>query len=149
MKVFNEDIPSIINPKKDAELYNQERELRNKVLFRPFGLPDHAWEMKDSTATHVIYLKEEQVLGCLLLWPKNNNELQLMQMAVDDKYQGENIGTKMISFAKNYAVEHGYKYLYCHARENAIGFYQKRGFDYISGWFEEVGIKHRKMNLKL
>ena len=28
-------------------LYQLERELRNKILLRPIGLPDNAWEMKD------------------------------------------------------------------------------------------------------
>ena len=31
-------------------LYQKERELRNKILLRPYGLADYAWEMKDSHA---------------------------------------------------------------------------------------------------
>lgn len=51
--------------------YQLERELRNKILLRPFGLPDHAWEMHDEKAWHFVAMEDENLLGCVILVPLN------------------------------------------------------------------------------
>ena len=79
-------------------LYQQERALRNNVLLRPIGLPDHAWEMNDAGALHFIALEQNRVLGCVVLFPldKEHHTVQLMQMAVDSKFQGKGIGKLLV-----------------------------------------------------
>ncbi len=86
--------------------YPFEQELRNKILLRPLGIPDHAWEMHDATAWHFIGLDNNIVLGCVVLVPINPEKTvaQLMQMAVDTNQQGKGIGkllvNALIAFAK-------------------------------------------------
>jgi hypothetical protein len=36
----------------DNPLYQLETDLRNRILLRPIGVPDHAWEMHDHKAWH-------------------------------------------------------------------------------------------------
>ncbi len=128
--------------------YQLERELRNIVLLRPYGLPDYGWETKDSDSFHIVCTNDQNksVIGCLLLWPKNKNEIQLMQMAVEDLMQGQDIGKGLVEFATEVAKKNGFSEVFCHARENAIEFYLKQGFEVHGDFFEEVGIQHKLMS---
>ena len=128
-------------------LYQEERELRNRVLLRPYNLPDYGWEMKDPMAWHFLAIDEGRVIGCVLLAPLNEEKtrVQLMQMAVDDTYQGKGIGKRLVDGVKEFARQQGINWIKCHARENAIPYYQKQGFVIYGEEFEEVGIRHRYM----
>ncbi|MAN26447.1 MAG: GNAT family N-acetyltransferase, partial [Mesonia sp.] len=44
--------------------YQEMRELRNKVLLRPLGIPDHSWEMHDERSWHFVALENDNVIGC-------------------------------------------------------------------------------------
>ena len=55
----------------EGPLYEAERDLRNRILLHPLGLPDGAWEMKDSSSFHIVALEganpDQRVVGCVLL----------------------------------------------------------------------------------
>jgi predicted GNAT family N-acyltransferase len=51
----------------------------------------------------------------------------------------------MVKFSEQYAQEHGYSKIYMHARETAVGFYLKLGYEIEGEPFEEVTIAHRSM----
>jgi predicted GNAT family N-acyltransferase len=135
-------------------LYEAERELRNKVLNRPFGLPDFAWEKFDNEAIHFILKEDNQIHACLLLVPKKEEKnssikkAQFIQMAVTPDQQGKGFGQKLIKEAIEYCKVNGIDLLYCHARANAVSFYEKLDFETYDEPFEEVGIWHRYMRLK-
>ena len=129
-------------------LYQEERELRNKILLRPFGLPDHAWEMKDTRSWHFVALENNEVVACVVLCPFENEErAQLMQMAVDNSLQGKGVGKLLVEALITFCKEQGIKEMMCHARENAIPFYEKMNFERYDEEFVEVGIKHYKMKI--
>ncbi|QKX04194.1 MarR family transcriptional regulator [Aquimarina sp. TRL1] len=131
-------------------LYESERNLRNKVLLRPIGLPDHAWEKKDAISWHFVAVKADKVIGCFVLVPLNTqkNKTQLIQMAVDTAYQGKGIGKLLIDTLKQFCRENQIEEVCCHARETAIDFYKKSGFSIYGTPFEEVGLKHRHMRIR-
>lgn len=131
--------------------YPAEQDLRNRVLLRPFGLPDHAWEMKDADAYHFIGLENEKVLACVLLWPsdKEPHRIQLMQMAVDSSLQQKGIGQQLMHKIVPFCQAQGFKEIYCHARDYAVPFYLKQHFKIYGEAFEEVGIQHRYMHYRL
>lgn len=132
-------------------LYAQERELRNEVLLRPIGLPDHAWETRDSEARHIVASRGELVLGCVLLWPCPGREKvgQLMQMAVSVKVQGQGLGRLLVERLAELAREMGLERIFCHSRIKVVPFYEKLGFAVQGDVFEEVGLNHQKMWLDL
>ena len=132
-------------------LYQQERQLRNEVLLRPIGLPDHAWEMKDDIAWHIVALENEKVIGCVLLAPLNeeNSEAQLMQMAVHPDFQRKGIGKLLVEEVLNIARENSISSVKCHSRAKAVDFYLKMGFNIYGEPFEEVGVMHRYMRIFL
>merc|ERR1712000_709251 len=136
----------IINTKH--ALYSAEQQLRNNVLLIPYGLPPHFWEMNDKSSFHIVTIdKENNVVGCLLLYPLPNelDSVQLMQMAVSKECQGKGVGRKMVNFAKDLSMKHGFERITCHAREYAAEFYLKLQFTEFGERFEEVGMPHRNM----
>ena len=70
-------------------------------------------------------------------------------MAVLQNYQGKNIGASILRFAETIAKEHKFSTLCMHARQSAIGFYDKLGYTICSEIFEEVNIPHVAMEKKL
>ncbi|WP_268223748.1 GNAT family N-acetyltransferase [Sinomicrobium oceani] len=54
----------IKNITTDEPQYQAMRELRNRVLLRPLGIPDHSWEMHDHRSWHFVALEGDEVVGC-------------------------------------------------------------------------------------
>lgn len=131
----------------DDPLYEDERELRNQVLLRPIGMPDHAWEMHDKKAWHFVAMLDDRVVGCVVLLPLDDKmqHAQLMQMAVDGRLQGHGVGRRLVDALEAFAKGEGIVQVTCHARDNAIGFYERIGYEVYDEPFVEVGIMHRHM----
>jgi len=131
--------------------YEQERHLRNIVLLRPIGIPDNAWEMNDSDSWHFVAIKNKEVIGCVVLYPieSGTEKAQLMQMAIKPKFQGIGIGKLLINDLIAFARKEGVKEIICHSRQNVNTFYEKIGFEIYGQSFEEVGISHNHMKLKI
>lgn len=132
-------------------LYQGERKLRNEILLRPIGIPDHGWEMYDSDSFHFAALDGECIVGCVVLYPLPDctGDAQLMQMAVTDKLRGQGIGRDLVNLLLHFARSHGYSRVVCHSRGNVVHFYEKLGFVTFDEPFTEVNILHRKMFFKL
>ncbi|WP_108649392.1 GNAT family N-acetyltransferase [Dongshaea marina] len=132
-------------------LYQQERELRNRILLRPIGIADFGWEMNDHCSAHFVAIKNQQAVGCVLLIQEqaDSKQARLSQMAVDTPLQGEGIGQKLVHLLLNYATEQGLERVTCHARDNAVNFYKKLGFEVIGDPFVEVGITHYLMQVEI
>lgn len=132
--------------------YYEAVELRNKILREPIGLEFTDNDLKDEkNAIHIgCYLsKKEKLVGACFLTPLTDMTMKLRQMAVDTSYQKIGIGRELISFAEDLALKKGYKYMYLHARKEALGFYQKLGYEREGEEFVEVGIPHFEMLKKL
>ncbi|MCL6219703.1 GNAT family N-acetyltransferase [Zunongwangia pacifica] len=142
---------SVKNINITSPQYQQMRELRNKVLLRPLGIPDHSWEMHDARSWHFVALQDDQVIGCAVLVPSEENKTsaQLIQMAVAPEAQGKGIGQlllkEIIAFAKRKSLQE----IHCHSRQYTVNFYKKAGFTIYGDTFTEVGIPHNYMKLEL
>ncbi|MMZ69082.1 putative N-acetyltransferase YjcF [compost metagenome] len=71
--------------------------------------------------------------------------MKMRQVAVDESLRGQQVGRRMVVFAEEIAREEGYARFVLNARQVAIPFYEKLGYNIISEEFTEVGIPHRKM----
>ncbi|MFT5964488.1 MAG: putative GNAT family N-acyltransferase [Flavobacterium sp.] len=132
-------------------LYQMERELRNKILLRPIGIPDHAWEMHDEKAWHLVAVENDVVFGCVVLVPLDpgQKKAQLMQMAVETNQQGNGVGKLLVNELLSFCKSKGIQEVVCHSRENAVPFYLNLGFEIYDEPFVEVGIKHSHMRINL
>ena len=75
--------------------------------------------------------------------------VKLRQMAVVPSHQGQRIGQRLLAYAESMACDRGFERIVLHARENAVGFYEKSGFVTIGASFIEVTIPHQKMVKRL
>lgn len=130
--------------------YNQMVELRREVLRKPLGL-DFTQEQLDKEKEDVIVagMENDLVVACCILTPHEEGVLQLRQMAVSSQIQSKGRGKAIVEYAENWARTNGYHTLMMHARDVAIGFYEKCGYSLVGEGFTEVGIAHHLMEKKL
>ncbi len=135
-------------------LYEQAVELRERVLLEPIGIDMPTLESmfpgSEEAFEHfvavVAHPKGERVVGVVCLQPEREGRGKLMQMAVDPQRQREGIGRKLVVALERRAFgELGLRELYCHARHDAVSFYEGIGWTVVGDPFEEAGIEHRRM----
>ena len=125
-------------------------ELRKQILRTPLGLSFSEEELvSEKNEILIASFEEDEILGCCVLSPCGNNKIRLRQMAVKDEVQGKGIGASIIAFAENLAKDKGYQYIIMHARDSAIGFYEKFGYKITGDTFYEVNLPHHIMEKEL
>ena len=117
---------------------------------KPLGLNFDEEELKREKDDILIgAFDEEMIIGCCLLTKIDLQCTRLRQMAVQKSRQGMGIGESMMQFAENIARDRGFRIITMHARETAIGFYERYGYKTKGDEFVEINIPHRIMEKKL
>lgn len=130
--------------------YGQMIKLRDDILRKPLGLQLHPEELALEKSDILLgAFDEDRILACCILTPINEKTLRLRQMAVQNNLQGRGIGASIMSFAENIARDKGFTTLMMHARDSAIGFYEKFGYKVTGTPFTEVNLPHRLMEKQL
>lgn len=128
--------------------YDELVELRYKVLLEPLGLKFlDMYREKEMNYLHIgcVESLDDNLVGGLMLVPVNDEEIRLMQVAVDSKYQREGVGREMVKYAEKRAREAGYSRIVMHAMLSVVHFYEKLGYRQEGGIFEENGITFARM----
>lgn len=128
--------------------YQELLDLRYKILLQPLGLKFlDSYREEEAGFLHIgcIDNSTDELIGGLILVPVNDEEIRMMQVAVDPVRQGEGIGRKLIEHAEAVAKEIGYTRIVMHAMLSVVGFYEKLGFTQESDLFEEKGINFVRM----
>lgn len=130
----------------NTQQYQDMVELRNQLLRKPLGLsfPDKDLENEKDNIL-IGYFDDGKLEGCCMLVPVGQGTVQLRQMAVLSGLQGKGIGRTIMQFAENLARDKGFKKIIMHARDSAVGFYQKQGYEKKGEMFTEVSIPHYMM----
>ena len=130
--------------------YKQMVHLRYQILRQPLGLAFSMEELAEEKNDILIAaFDDDDMLGCCMLVPVDNNTLRVRQMAVMGNLQGKGIGASIMSFAENLARDKGYRNIVMHARDSAIGFYEKFGYKVSGDIFTEVNLPHHVMEKRL
>jgi len=129
-----------------SALYELEVDLRRRVLREPLGLV-FTKEQLDAECSdiHLVAIIGGKIVGCLVLTPTGNGSVQMRQVAVDPTMQGSGIGRELVVQSEAVALNHGYQEMMLHARDTAVGFYLKLGYEIRGEPFVEVAIPHREM----
>jgi len=130
--------------------YRQMVKLREDILRHPLGLtflPEELEQEKNNLL--MAAFEDDQMLGCCMLVEEKPQTVRLRQMAVSNDLQGKGVGKALMNFAENLARDRGYKKITMHARDNAIGFYEKLGYKKSGAEFKEVTIPHYVMEKSL
>ncbi|MEI6949189.1 GNAT family N-acetyltransferase [Paraflavisolibacter sp. H34] len=124
--------------------------LRDDILRKPLGLCFSETELEQEKDHLLIAAYDDDLmLGCCMLVETDSQTVRLRQMAVLNDLQGKGIGKALMQFAENLARDRGYRKITMHARKNAVGFYEKMGYDCMGTEFIEITIPHYLMEKKL
>ena len=131
--------------------YKQMIALRHSILREPLGLTFTPEELEKEKENILIaaFEEEDDMLGCCMLTKIDNQTLQLRQMAVKNNLQGKGIGASIMNFAETISRDRGYRYIIMHARDTAIGFYEKFGYKVKGEPFVEINLPHCIMEKKI
>ncbi|MCP4645308.1 MAG: GNAT family N-acetyltransferase [bacterium] len=124
--------------------------LRDEVLRKPLGLafsPEELVEEKDSF--HLTCWRDGMLVGCVILKPVTDTQVRMRQFAVRADWQGRGIGRALVNHLESFARDRGYNEIVLHARETAVGFYEKAGYEAHGDRFTEVTIPHFAMRKRL
>jgi ribosomal protein S18 acetylase RimI-like enzyme len=134
---------------KDS-LHDAELDLRWRVLRAPLGHPREATRFPfEEESLHLVALEAGQVVGCVLFHPEGPHTGRLFQMAVEPARQGQHLGRELVRALEAEVVRRGFRSVTLHAREDAVGFYARLGYETFGEPFAELGIPHRHMRRTL
>lgn len=140
---MNIEIKEITHETKE---YEHEVELRNKILRKPLNLQFSKSELDQEVKDiHLGAYADGKLIGCLLLTPDGASKIKMRQVAIDESAQGLGIGRKLVEVSELEARQRGYSLMELNARDTAIPFYLKLGYEIFGEPFTEVTIPHRKM----
>lgn len=106
----------------------------------------------DDRAWHALILSGENALGTarLVVEVHDLNKVgRIGRMAVLKGYRNKGLGFQLLQALVNFGLSQGIYEYYLHAQLSAQGFYEKEGFIPEGEIFEEAGILHQAMRLKI
>jgi predicted GNAT family N-acyltransferase len=129
-------------------------DLRRKVLRWPLGLEYSKQDIADeANDLHLVGFEDaepdqSEAIACLLLRP-HGESLKMRQVAVAESHQNRGLGRLLVAASETWAKELGVAEIELHARETAVPFYERLGYQAEGETFTEVGIPHRFMRKNL
>lgn len=138
-------------PAHRSVLYERTVALRDEVLRRPLGLifSDEDLDAESDDLHCAATGRDGDLLGCLVLTRVDEQTVRMRQVAVRPDRQGGGIGAVLVRFSEQVARSSGYRRMVLHARETAVAFYLRLGYEIEGEEFTEVGIPHRFMARRL
>lgn len=123
------------------------RRVRDAVFIVEQKVPHELeWDEWDALSDHAVALDaQSNPVGTARLLPDGH----LGRMAVLAPYRGKGVGRAMAQALLIKAQERGMRRIVLHAQTHAAGFYRKLGFEAFGGEFQEAGIAHVAMALRL
>jgi predicted GNAT family N-acyltransferase len=138
---------SIIEPTSAKDLNDYYR-IRYEILRKPWNQPSAA--TKDDTEHISVHLLVKDENGNAVATGRmqfnSPEEAQIRSMAVINEFQGKGIGSSIIQHLEKIALSKNIKIILLDARENAVEFYLRNGYEILSPSYLLFGeIKHFKM----
>lgn len=121
--------------------------VRRRVFIEEQGVPEHLeWDAADATAIHFLALTlDGQAVGCARLLPDGH----IGRMAVLPDWRGLGVGAALLAAAVSAARRTGARLVQLSAQLHAAPFYARAGFAVMGDPYEEAGIPHVRMHLKV
>ena len=123
-------------------------DLRWRVLRHPWGQPRGSErDPEDKSAFHLLLSDPSgKALACGRLHRTAPGEAQVRYMAVVENARGCGYGSRILNALETKARRHGARKIVLNARDNAVEFYRKRGYDIIGDAETLFGvIRHVRM----
>lgn len=145
-------VVDIRRPKTEQE-FAAYYDLRWRVLRKPWGQPKGSEkDDKEEESIHIMAVDKETggIVGVGRLHKNSDEEGQIRFMAVRDDYRGRGIGRMILSELHAEATRLGLKRVVLVARDPAVGFYAKHGYNMVGKSDALFGsITHQRMEITL
>ena len=136
--------------KPGSELHAGELDIRYRLLRDPLGMkPGTEVFQYEDDCLHVVAIDSGRVIGCVVFHPHDETSGRLLQMAVEETHQKRGLGRQLVRFLEKNLLASGYQLVHLHARDLAVGFYEKLGYQCYGEPYFEVGIPHQSMRRRL
>lgn len=131
--------------------YESALALRNAVLRNPLGrsLDSEDLEGENIQRHFGILSREEEIVACVSVKNIGEKHYKIRQMAVSVSFQRMGLGAVLLAHVERELASIGATQVSLHARDTAVGFYERLGFYRIGELFDEVGIAHVRMHKAL
>jgi predicted GNAT family N-acyltransferase len=130
--------------------YDASVVLRSHVLRQPLGLyPGPEERPAEAKLRHLGAFDGERLVGCLMLEDKGEGRVRMRQVAVDFEHQRRGVGSKLVAFSERVARGAGFREMVLNARETAVPFYERHGYEKHGEPFSEVTVTHFAMSKPL
>ena len=121
-------------------------DLRWRILREPWTAQrETARDEHEDSAYHLMAFLGEQLVGVGRLHFNTADEAQVRYMAVEEGFKGQSVGSAILSELEKRACEHGARRIVLNAREGAVQFYQRHGYQRTEHASELFGISHWEM----
>jgi predicted GNAT family N-acyltransferase len=139
--------PFAVRPVNWNASRDQLRAVRHAVFVEEQHVPeDLEWDEADERAYHVLAFDEE---GVAIGTGRLRLDGQIGRMAVAREWRGRGVGGAILAALLELARKEGCTVVRLHAQTHALDFYKKYGFTAVGDEFDEAGIPHRAMELRL
>ena len=129
--------------KQDFELL---KSIRETVFVEEQSVPlELEWDEHDQAAYHLLAFENNTAIATARIL--GNGKIGRMAVLPDWRHQG--IGTSMLKQLVDKAIQIGLERVTLSAQVSAIPFYQRLGFVITSETYEDAGILHQDMELRL
>ena len=128
------------------EEFDKYFDLRWRILRKNFGQPKGS--EKDDTegsALHLILKEMNQVIACCRIHFNSPIQAQLRYMAVEEKNQHSGAGSRLLKGAEEIAKAKGATEMILEARDTALQFYLKNGYETEKKSHKNFGVQHYTM----
>lgn len=130
--------------------YDRAVELRNRVLRAPLGLCFDPADLElESSDFHLGLFQSDELVATLVLTTQTESEVKMRQVAVAPEFQRQGLGRRLVAFSEDFAKSKGFGVMVLNARDTAIEFYLRLGYEAYGELFEEVTIPHQAMRKSL
>ena len=120
------------------------RSIRTRVFIEEQKVPKELeWDELDDACIHALALAGDEPIGTGRLTPDGH----IGRMAVLAEWRGRGVGAALLSHLMEAARERGDDFCELNAQVNAIGFYERFGFQVQGDEFMDAGIPHRVMRM--
>ncbi len=121
----------IVTQPQTPDEFEKYYDLRWRILRKPWDQPRGSEkDDKEGTAIHVMVCEKDRIpVGAGRSHFNSADEAQIRFMAVEENMQGRGIGAMLLKELERRSKEKGAKYIILNARDTAIKFYEKYGYE--------------------
>ncbi len=139
-------VADFLEIKWQSEWYEKAIQLRDDILRRPLGLSFTPSDIAaEADQWHFGLVQDDQLIAIVVVVPLSPMRAKLRQMAVTPSLQRQGHGAVLVARVEDVLRERGFEEIELNAREVAMGFYNKLGYQPVGEQFIEVSIPHYKM----